>query len=326
MTPPVTVLMPVYNGAAYLQPSMESVLTQTFSDFELLIIDDGSTDESESIYSAIAAVDSRVRYFKKPNGGIASALNKGLELARGEFIARTDSDDIMLPERLARQLAFLRSNPHFGFCASAMEVIDEHGQVKAVFRPVPASKDELDTLLRKRAIITFTHPTVMMRRKLAIELNGYLTTFEPCEDTDLFCRMIGTGAPGIALPDVLMQYRMHRGSISGRRAFRQIYISELVRTNLYRMIEGKPALMPAEWDRAMERRPFFVRLRSSASMLSGALRQTARYDYVSGYQVKSKAKIATAMVLRPFATLKALTRKALGGTGGRAQLPTSRWD
>jgi glycosyltransferase involved in cell wall biosynthesis len=325
MTPLVTVLMPVYNGAAYLRSSIESVLAQTFKDFELLIIDDGSTDTSEPIYSAMAAADSRIRFFKKTNGGISSALNKGLELARGIFIARTDSDDIMLPQRIERQYEFLQSNPGLGFCSSAMEVIDKDGVVKAVYHPVPSSKAELDALLHDRAGITFTHPTVMMRRSLAVGLQGYNKIFEPCEDTDLFCRMIASGATGFALPEVLMQYRMHSGSISGRSAFRQICMSELVRVNLYRMIEGKSTLTPSEWNLALKRRPLISRLHSRAFMMSAALRQTARYDRVSGDLIKYNAKIAGAIVLRPVFAVKAALKKIPLGSARRDAAPRPRW-
>src|SRR6187399_1542665 len=109
--------MPVYNAERFLDAALQSVLRQTWSTLELLVVDDGSTDDSPRILKRAAARDGRLRVVRQPNGGIASALNLGLEAARGELVARMDADDVMVPSRLEVQSAFMLQNPSVGFCS-----------------------------------------------------------------------------------------------------------------------------------------------------------------------------------------------------------------
>src|SRR5262245_60726064 len=122
--PEITIIMPVYNGEAYLHEAIDSMLAQTCADFELLVLNDGSRDRSGEIARSYA--DPRVRLVEnQANLGVVPTLNRGLDLARGAFIARMDADDRSLPERLARQLAFLRAHSEVGICGTWMEAIGE---------------------------------------------------------------------------------------------------------------------------------------------------------------------------------------------------------
>src|SRR5712664_125090 len=125
----VTVLMPVYNAQSYLSIAIESVLTQSFRHFELLIVDDGSNDGSSDILQRYEMEDPRIRVFRKNNSGISETLNLGLSKAHGDFIARLDADDLMYPNRLQVQFEFLRNNPSVAFCGSFFEFIDDQGAV-----------------------------------------------------------------------------------------------------------------------------------------------------------------------------------------------------
>ena len=159
-SPKVTVLMPVYNGEQYLREAIDSILSQTFADFDFLIIDDGSTDLSEEIIKTYR--DSRIGLVHNgKNRGLINTLNKGLDLSQGEFIARMDCDDISLPTRLQKQLLFMESNSHIGVCGTWVETIgDDPGHIFQY--PTDPQKIQSQLLFDS----PLAHPSVIMRRSL----------------------------------------------------------------------------------------------------------------------------------------------------------------
>ncbi len=211
MTPTVSVLMPVYNAARYLAEAVESILGQTFADFEFLIVDDGSTDRSRAILERYAARDGRIRLTSRPNTGHTVALNELLDLARGELVARMDADDVALPERLARQVDYLRAHPDVVCIGTAVHFIDAAGRFLRDGHPGMDHE-----AIQERALAgdcPLNHPSVMMRRAALEAVGGYHPESEPAEDLDLWLRL---GEVGLLtnLPDVLMKYRQHTESFS----------------------------------------------------------------------------------------------------------------
>ncbi len=205
--PKVTVLMPVYNGEKYLRDAVLSILNQTFKDFEFLIINDGSTDNSLAILKTFQ--DSRVRVVNNDmNLQLPATLNKGLELARGTYIARMDCDDISLPERLARQVECLDANPDFGLCSTDIVSINAQGQV------IDIPKDKIKGVPVEWRFFwenPIKHPTVMLRRSILADHNlTYRDIF--AEDFDLWCRLaLITRLRKLDYP--LLHYRMAPESI-----------------------------------------------------------------------------------------------------------------
>ncbi len=160
--PAVSVVMPVYNTAEYVAEAVDSILKQTLSDLELIIIDDGSTDASPAILDQIQKADERVHVIHQQNQGIVGALNRGLKLAGGEYIARMDGDDISLPDRLAVQVAFMDRHPNVGICGTACRLFgDTSGLSWTTTDP-----DEIASRLIFWPCMS--HPTVMMRRDLVV--------------------------------------------------------------------------------------------------------------------------------------------------------------
>lgn len=172
MSPRVSIVMPVYNGERFLHQAVNSILQQTFHNFEFIIIDDGSTDNTWSILNAI--MDTRIRLFRQENAGVAAALNRGIELAYGEFIARIDSDDIAFPKRLERQVSYLDQFQDVGVLGTAVVKIDRNG---SWLRPyVPAvGRDAVRKMLLTNS--PFVHSTVMMRTRLVQIVGGYPNCF-----------------------------------------------------------------------------------------------------------------------------------------------------
>jgi len=183
-TPAVSVLMSVWNGAPWVRDAVESILGQTASDLELIVIDDGSTDGTPALLAALG--DPRLRVERQSRLGLTRSLNRGLSLATAPLLARLDADDVALPERLARQRAFLGAHPEIGLLGTGAREVDTAGRQIQVVRP-----PEGDAAIR-RALIRgnpFVHSSVMMRRAVLERLGGYDETLAVAQDYDLWLRM-----------------------------------------------------------------------------------------------------------------------------------------
>lgn len=208
MTPLITILMPVHNGAAYLKEAMDSMLGQSLEDFEFLIVDDASTDESADIVHACK--DPRIRFIQsRERLKLSGALNLGLDHARGRYIARMDADDISLPGRLEIQARFMNQNPGIGLCGSWIRYF---GAMNSVLkRPLLHEDIRAFTLLDT----PFAHPTVMFRRDLMeqhqLRFDG---SYFPTEDFELWTRAMRHFTVA-NLPEVLLHYRAHGSSLTG---------------------------------------------------------------------------------------------------------------
>ena len=212
--PPVaSVLLPVFNGQKYLEEAIESVLNQTFTDFDLLLLDDGSTDGSRALMERYAAKDGRCRVYSWPNRGIVATLNAGIGLAMGEYIIRMDSDDICLPHRFEKQIRFLVDHPRCVVVGSRVTWIDPEGMPLRIAGNV-ASHEEIDAENMKGGQVLH-HPSVVMRRDALAASGGYREGFRHAEDLDLFLRLAEIGQLA-NLPEVLLSYRQHLDSIGHR--------------------------------------------------------------------------------------------------------------
>lgn len=309
--PRISIVMPVFNEAALLPLTLDSVLRQSFADFECVVVDDGSTDATPRILAEYAARDARFRIVTQPNGGISSALNAGLAAARGDWIARLDGDDLMLPDRLARQLAFAEAEPGLAGCGCDYEIIDMDGRCRGTRRPLPRSRTELERFFSAGEPLSFTHPTMFYRRDLALTLGGYRPDYEPAEDVDLFARMLATGAPILIQPEVLMQYRIRPGSISGRNAARQFQMVRFVYHNFYARRAGRPELSQAEFAALQRRLPLATRLSAAAQALSDRLYRHYSAALMTDRPVAAGLYLAAASALRPIKALKRFLRGAL---------------
>lgn len=215
MTPTVSVVMPVRNGGRFLRLAIESVLGQSMRDLELVVVDDGSQDDSAEIVRGYAARDRRVGLIQLPTSGISVALNAGLEAAGGAWVARLDADDVALPGRLARQLEAARARPDVVVWASWAETIDVTGRTIGRVSTGPLTDAEF---ARDHAagLVEILHPTVMLRRTVALDVGGYDARFDGAEDVELWDR-VGEVGPILTLPEPLVRFRVHGGSFSTER-------------------------------------------------------------------------------------------------------------
>jgi glycosyltransferase involved in cell wall biosynthesis len=211
-SPKVSVLLPVYNAESYLRRAIESVLVQTFTDFELLALDDGSTDKSLSILREFAGKDSRVRVISRENRGLVVTLNELIAKSESQYLARMDADDICRPQRFERQVSYFDAHPDCVAVGTRSLIIDSDGM------PITETTNELahDEIelahLSGAGESRMCHPSVMIRRDAIMQVGQYRREYQFAEDLDLFLRLGEIGKLA-NLPDVLLEYRQHMESI-----------------------------------------------------------------------------------------------------------------
>ena len=206
--PRISVILPAYNAETCLQEAIDSILGQTFRDFELIVINDCSRDGTESVILSFR--DPRLVYVKnEKNLGIAATLNRGLALAKGQYIARMDADDISLPRRLEKQTAYLDAHPDIAVLGTNVETFDEKGPLRTGWSATDPKQMNVDLFFS----CGLAHPSVMMRKSVIDALGGYDPAFEGLEDYELWCR-VSKNHGVTTLPEVLFRYRIHGGQVT----------------------------------------------------------------------------------------------------------------
>lgn len=206
--PKVSVILPAYNAEKYIKEAMDSILCQTFRDLELIVLNDCSRDSTEQIITSCK--DARLVYVKNAqNMGVAATLNRGLSLAKGEYIARMDADDISLPERLEKQVAYLDAHPETAVLGVGVERFGE--EIAPQTRLFSADPRQMQADLFFSCGLA--HPGVMLRKSVIAALGGYDREYEGLEDYELWCR-VSRKHQVCALPTVLLRYRVHGGQVT----------------------------------------------------------------------------------------------------------------
>jgi GT2 family glycosyltransferase len=215
--PKVSVVMPVYNGESYLSEAIESILAQTFENFEFVIVNDGSTDNSEEIIRSFP--DERIRLINQSNRGLVESLNCGLHSSRGTYIARMDADDVCAPSRLEAEIKLFLSCPSLSVVGTSIKRIDPAGRLLKVDYYLAN-----DAEIRQEMLLDnpFAHGSIMMRRDFALQAGGYRSEYWPAEDYDLWRRMASLGE----LANILEPLYLHREN-SGTTPLHQSRRSEV---------------------------------------------------------------------------------------------------
>jgi len=246
--PRISVIMGVYNGELYLKSAIDSILKQTFEDFELIICDDGSSDQSIEIIKKYMLQDKRIKLIiNTENLGLAASLNKCLWEAQGEFIARMDSDDISVPNRFQKQISYLDHHKEISILGGGAKLFDENG--------VYGSKNNIVEYNNINVFKNnyFIHPTVIIRKDALLDVKGYTVaefTYRT-EDYDLWCKLCEKGYQGRNLNDYLLYYRQDKKSYSKRKfkyridayKLKKIWYKKLNVPFRYKFLVYKPILV-----------------------------------------------------------------------------------
>ncbi|MBI4568139.1 MAG: glycosyltransferase [Planctomycetes bacterium] len=236
--PLVSVVVPTYNRASLLPATLDAILAQTFKDFELIVVDDGSTDATADLLRARCAGDPRTRVVSRENGGIARAKNSGLEAARGRYVAFCDHDDLWLPHKLSRQVEALEGDPAAGLCYTRYGLFGEDGRV---FKERPRrgySGDIFLPMLRKVFVLT---SSAVARRTVIDRVGGFDPALALADDLDFHLR-VAHAAPALYLDERLVLYRVYQGNASRTRSAPRRYTEEIL--EVYRRWQGRADLTP----------------------------------------------------------------------------------
>ncbi len=276
--PAVSVVIPAYNAAWCVAKAIDSVLAQDFRDFELIVVDDGSTDDTASV---LADYGDTIRVIRKPNGGMSSARNAGIAQARGEFVAFLDADDWWLPGKLFRQVALMRSRPALGFTSTAARVEDPEGRLLNVWTCDREDQPILLSLFASNAGIAGGSSALMVRRDLLERVGGYDEGLGGVEDGDLWMRLAAVSEYA-CLEEPLVVVLRRSGSVS-----RNV---EAMRRGAIRVMHKNRGLLPAEY-----------RGRFWRGCLASTYADYAKWRYRAGRRGAAMLDAAHVLILAPLA-------------------------
>ena len=214
----VSVVMPIYNGQQFVGEAIHSVLAQTHRDFELVAVDDGSSDGTLAILQEFAAADSRVRVIAQANGGIACARNRALQEARADWVVNLDHDDVMLPNRIERQLAFIATHPDVKVFSCRAYYINAAGRIfgKTKCEPI-TTREAFERYFATNQPIGINQSSAALHRPTVLEVGGYRSQFDAVEDLDLWNRIAECGHLVLQQDELLTKYRIHGSSVTASR-------------------------------------------------------------------------------------------------------------
>ena len=293
MSPDVSVLMTVYNGMPYLQEAVESICNQTYQHWKMVIVDDGSTDDTAEYLDSLD--DPRIIVLHQQNGGTAVASNNGLELCDTEFLARMDSDDICDPTRLEKQVAFLRENPQVGLVGAQIIPLG----AKKAGRPIQLATDHKTIYAQlRRGQHAMCHPTILMRTELLKGIGGYWKQHGMFDAWDMFLRM-GEVGDLANLNESLLQYRIHTGSINGKH-LRKLQASIEFACELARRREEKlPPISYEDYFEQAKDRGFFAKLKKNVSVYALLQYRLALIDLHGGHPLRGYGRLCWAVLCSP---------------------------
>lgn len=268
--PLVSVVIPVYNCEAFFDETLRSARAQTLRDIEIIVIDDGSTDGSMSIAERHASADQRIRLFRQPNSGVASAQNHGVREARAPWIALLGADDVALPQRLERQLAYLSAHPRTKVLGTYGWRIGARGRELGAFDVGPRDQAHFERLRSANEAIYLLASSVVFSRDVALAAGGF-RELDVAEDVDLWTRIADYHLVE-ALPERLVLYRVHTASMSSAALFRQLEAALWISAASARRRAGLPELTRDEFHSLLKSEPLHRRVRRH-------LRWTSQYCY-----------------------------------------------
>ncbi len=304
----ISVIMATYNGERFLAETIESVLAQTFGDFEFVIIEDGSTDRTAAILADYEKRDERIRVFRQDNQGIASALNRAVSLSRAPWLAHIDQDDRALPGWLQAQLDFLGQHPECSVVSSYAFFIDSEGRrLGRAGNPVDVAKGR--ARMNPSDFLEIVHSTVLMKRSDILDVGGYRTP-DAVADRDLWGRVVTSGRMIRCNSQSLVEYRLHGGATTIRKRTK----SEVIRSwgidvNIMRRMRGQSELSPTELESWYVSRNIFVRLNQQRIGKAKGLTAMASRKYAERRWLAFYLIMAQAITLRPLVLITRIVRK-----------------
>jgi glycosyltransferase involved in cell wall biosynthesis len=315
----VSVVMPAYNAERYLAEAIESVLAQTWKDFELIILNDGSQDSTRTIAESYARRDSRIHFESHPNMGVAPTLNRGLDLATSEWVAIMHADDVMMPNRLERQLAFVSMHPELAVASSWVMHINGKGKIIAKGDSPLITFEAVEKLYMANELVGFSHPASILRKSAIQSVGGYRSQLRVNEDVDLWNRLLEHGYKILVQPEHLLKYRIHSGSASiaqARFVRRQLH---WVKECMLRRRRGEKELSWNEFLIYSKTFPWYVRLDAERKDMCKIFYKSAVFYFSQRKYYLAAPILAAALMLQPRYIIHQVSSK-LVLRGGRKEV------
>jgi glycosyltransferase involved in cell wall biosynthesis len=302
-TPHVSVLMSMKNALPYLDQAVSSILSQTFSNWEFVIVDNCSTDASAAVVEAAARTESRIVLLRNERDlGHSGGLNRGLAICRGTWIARMDADDIAMPDRLERQLRFVRDNPDVATTSCLAFYIGPDGRRVGRTTPGLTTREEFRRYHDERLPIGIMHPGALIRRDVIQEAGGYRPEYDPANDIDLWCR-ISDRHLILVQPEILMEYRVHGGSLSAA-SYEYGRLKHLwARDSMIARRGFEPEPTWAEFLEARRNAPWWLRLNRWRKLHAKRLYRQSAQNHLSRRRARSIFEMSLSALLQPEYTI-----------------------
>ena len=308
--PVLSVVMAAYNSARYLSQTIDSVLAQSLTDFEFIIVDDGSTDDTPRILRHYAQQDARIKVVTQTNQGTPTALNVGDAAAQADVIARMDSDDLMLPHRLARQLAYLRQHPEASVVSCLAHYINPRNQIIGKNYSDLLTVEDCRRYVREDRIIFCLHPGAMLRKSAVQEVGGYRPELRYAQDIDLWNRLADQEHYTIVMPEVLMQYRIHPTASMTKVSERSV-MAGWVKYCARQRRRGQPEPSYESYQRQLKASSWTKRVQRKRIVYRDAYYRSAGMMYGSRRYGAFAAYLTAAFLLGPHYVLFKLKRQVL---------------
>jgi glycosyltransferase involved in cell wall biosynthesis len=296
----ISVVMAAYNAEPWLVETIDSILQQTYPHFELLIVNDGSSDRSGEIIDEYAARDQRVKPIHHPNWGLCASLNHAIGLARHEWIARMDADDLMMPNRFERQVAFVQEHPDVTVSATLAHIIDSQGNLHWKTSTDLVDRAAYERYRRENRIMPLYHNTVFMRKSAIEATGGYRPEYYPAEDMDLWDRIADDTDNLILIqPEHLVAYRIHESSVSVAATRTQYLNLRWLKHSTDCRRSGRRELTRDEYLHYRSSHSAMRRLKNARELWSEVLYKNSTVLHVSGHRAKAMVPLVGSLFLYP---------------------------
>lgn len=307
----VSVVMPAYNAERFLAEAIDSVLVQTWHDFEFIILDDGSKDHTLEIAAGYARHDSRIRVESHANMGAAPTANKGLALSANEWVVIMHADDVMMPTRIERQLAFVVAHPEVAAASSWVKHINASGEIIAKGESPLTTHEAVQQLYSANELVGMTHPATILCKKAVQAVGGYRRQFRVTEDVDLWNRLLEHGYKILVQPEYLLKYRVHAYSASVARARFMRQEVRWVKDCMLRRRRGEPELSWDEFLRFHRSLPWYVRANVERKDVAKSLYKAATFQFAQRRYHLVAPTVLAAIMLQPAYTIPQIASKLL---------------
>jgi glycosyltransferase involved in cell wall biosynthesis len=306
----ISVVMPAYNASKFIAPAIESILNQTFRELELIIVDDGSTDNTLEIANRYLEQDARIRVIQSEHIGCSGARNVGVRAAKYAWIAVMDADDIALPQRLERQMEAVKTNPQLVVCGTYAHHISATGQILSLQQQGPITEEEFYNIRRAGDVPFVVHSTALLNKEICLQLGGYTEGFHPTEDFELFDRMGDYGLV-LAIPEPLLLYRIHSQSASMQKFFLQQLLARCVIARHRARLDGKEVPSLDQFIEEEKKQPIILRIERPIRTMGQFWYRKAGLFFSEKQYLKASLYLVMAIVFNPSYSITRLWKQKL---------------